>query len=139
MLDLGDPSMTLAAGARRATMALLQGFAAQPRDDDLVRSEAVPVSYRKADEYLDGSRLVNGPVPEAFADEPFFVMKRQVLRMEYDRCVAAEACKALDGGTGRCASRRRTNNDDAVAYAASPSPRSGSSCRGCAGRAASPR
>ena len=117
MLDLRIPFLALAAVTGLATMALLQGFAALPRDDGLARIEGTTVSYRVPGEYLDGGRPVNGPVSEAFADGPLFIMKRQVLRAEYDRCVAAGACKTLDDPQDGALPVVGTNYDDAVAYA----------------------
>lgn len=117
MLDLRIPSLALAAVTGLATMALLQGFAAPPRDDGLVRIEGTTIFYREPGEYLDGGRPVNGPVSEVFADEPLFIMKRQVQRAEYDRCVAAGACKALDDPQDGALPVAGTNYDDAVAYA----------------------
>lgn len=117
MRDLRLPTLALVTVTGLATMALLQGFAAPPRDDGLVRIAGTTVSYREPGEYLDGGRPVNGPVSAAFADAPLFIMKRQVLRAEYDRCVAAAACKALDDPQDGALPVVGTSYDDAVAYA----------------------
>jgi formylglycine-generating enzyme required for sulfatase activity len=117
MRDLRLPTLAFVTVTGLATMALLQGFAAPPRDDGLVRIAETTVSYREPGEYLDGGRPLNGPVSVAFADEPLFIMKRQVLRAEYDRCVAAAACKALDDPQDGALPVVGTSYDDAVAYA----------------------
>ena len=117
MLDPRHTSVALIAVAGLATMALLQGFAAPPLDDGLVRIEETTVTYREPGEYLDGGRPVNGPMSEVFADAPLFIMKRQVLRAEYDLCVADSRCKALDGPQDGSLPVVGTSYEDAVAYA----------------------
>lgn len=80
-----------------AGMVVLQGFTAMPDDDGLARIERASVRYREPGEFIDGTTPVNGPIGEIAAGKAFAIMKRQVTRGEYERCVAASACKALEG------------------------------------------
>lgn len=110
-------------------MAFLQGFTPDPKDNGLVRIEAATVRYREPGEFLDGRRPVNGPVAEIVPETPFSIMKSQVTREEYDRCVAAAACKAPDGAEDGALPVVGVSHDDAVAYAAWLSARTGARWR----------
>lgn len=109
-----------AAVAGLAAMAVLQGFGSPPPrlDDGLVRLADVAVTYREPGEFLDGTRPVNGPLAEIRAERPIAIMARQVTRGEYDRCVAARACAALDAATPADFPAVGLNHADALAYAA---------------------
>lgn len=88
-------------------LALLQAYAfppGRPRPDappepPLVRIEAARVDYRTPGEFLAGATPVSGPLVALEAERPLEIMRRQVTRGEYQRCVAAGACRSL-GGAG---------------------------------------
>lgn len=117
------------AAAALAGMALLQGFADAPGDPDLVRIDGATVLYREPGEFLAGTTPVNGPIATIRADRGFAVMKRQVTRGEYDVCVAAGACKALDAPEDPALPVVGVSFDDATAYAAFLSRRTGARWR----------
>lgn len=100
-----------------AGMAVLQGFAPMPEDGSLVRIERASVRYREPGEFIDGTRPVNGPIGEIATAKPFAIMKGQVTRGDYDRCVAAKGCKALDGTADSSLPAVGLSFYDAVAYA----------------------
>lgn len=84
-------------------LALFQGYAFlpdrptpdAPPEPPLVRIEAARVDYRMPGEYLSGGTPVAGPLVALEPERPFEIMQRQVTRGEYDRCVAAGACRRL--------------------------------------------
>lgn len=92
----------LCAATTLTLFALLQGFTMAPgdprpsEDPNLVRIEGRTVGYREPGEFLDAGNPVNGPFRAIRAERPFAIMKRQVTRGEYQRCVAADACHPLD-------------------------------------------
>lgn len=98
-------------------MVLLQGIAGATADDDLVTVVEAAVSYREPGEFLDGTTPVNGPLLSIAADRPLTIMRRQVLRGEYDACVAADACRPLDAATPADRPAVGLSHDDATAYA----------------------
>lgn len=93
---------TLAAALFSITLlgpvATSQCRAAGSEDAALIRIDGVTVAYRATGEFLADERPVNGPVEEIRSERPFEIMRRQVTRGEYQRCVAAGACKALEDG-----------------------------------------
>lgn len=82
-------------------LALFQGYAflpgqpgaSAPAEPPLVRIEAARVDYRLPGEFLVGGTPVSGPLVALEAPGPFEIMQRQVTRGEYERCVAAGACR----------------------------------------------
>lgn len=108
----------LTAACGLTMMAALQAFAPAPGEADLVRIESAEVRYREPGEFLAGGTPMNGPIGTLRLDEPLAIMKRQVTRGEFDRCVAAGACKALDAASVPELPAVGISFDDAVAYAA---------------------
>lgn len=100
-----------------AGMAVLQGFGPKVQDDGIVRIENASVRYREPGEFLDGTVPLNGPIGEIRSREPISIMKRQVTRGEYDRCVAAADCPALDAITPAERPAVGLSYNDAIAYA----------------------
>lgn len=98
-------------------MAALQGFTSVPEDDGSARIEQASVRYREPGEFIEGARPVNGPIGEIAADKPFSIMRWQVTRGEYERCVTAAACKALDGAGDPHLPAVGVSFYDAIAYA----------------------
>lgn len=105
----------LLAGAALAALAMVQG--AEAADEETIRIERASVSYRIPGEYLDGGLPVNAPLLRINVDRSFDIMKRQVTRGEYTRCVAAGACKRLDGNGAPDLPATAVSWDDATAYA----------------------
>lgn len=97
-------------------MAALQGFAPAPEDRSLIDIERASVRYREPGEFIEGTRPVNGPIGEIVVEKPFSIMKRQVTRGDYERCVATKACKALDGTGDPSLPAVGVSFYDAVAY-----------------------
>lgn len=113
-----DLRLPLLAAVAMTAMTALHGFTEAPSDDGLVRVEDAAVRYREPGEFLDGTTAVNGPIGEIRPGTRFSVMERQVTRGEYDRCVLAGACKALDKLTPAERPAVGLSYNDAVAYAA---------------------
>ena len=78
-----------------ALFGLLQGFTVPLDDPGLVRVDGQTVGYREPGEFLDAGNPVNGPFTGIRVERPFAIMKRQVTRGEYQRCVDAAACLPL--------------------------------------------
>ncbi len=109
--------LAVLAAAGVTAMTALQGFAEVQPGEGLVRIEAASVRYREPGEFLDGTTPVNGHIGEVRQDRRFSIMERQVTRGEYDRCVSAGGCEALDGTTPADRPAVGVSYDDAVAYA----------------------
>ena len=124
-----DYRFAFLAAAGLTGMALLQGFTEPPLDSGLVRIEAAAVHYRQPGEFLDGTTPVNGPIGAIRQTSAISMMKRQVTRGEYDRCVAAKACEALDKVTPADRAAVGLSFNDAVAYAEWLSAETGESWR----------
>ncbi|RUV73235.1 MAG: formylglycine-generating enzyme family protein [Mesorhizobium sp.] len=62
---------------------------------DTVEVGAVRIDYPRPGEFLAAGRAVAAPV-EQITVSAFRIMKQQVSSAEYDRCVAARACKPAD-------------------------------------------
>jgi formylglycine-generating enzyme required for sulfatase activity len=92
-----------------------------PDTTALVPLKAGSFDYRQSGEYLQDGSPVNAPLVAVSFDRPVQIMHRQVSRGEYDRCVAAAACKAvagLPGPTPDTIPVVGVNFEDATAYAA---------------------
>lgn len=101
-----------------AGMAALQGFKATPDDDGLVRLDDVSVIYRQPGEFLQDETPVNGPLAEIRLKKSLTIMRNQVTRGDYERCVAAGACDPLDTKGDPALPLGGVNFNDAVTYAA---------------------
>ncbi len=86
-------------------------------EPELVKIETQRVVYREAGEFLLDSAPVNGPIAEVGVSRAFAIMRRQVTRGEYDRCVAAGQCAPAEGPTAPDLPVVGVNFNDAVAYA----------------------
>jgi len=111
-------SLPILAAVGLTAMAALQGFTQAPPGEGLVRIDAASVRYREPGEFLDGTRPVNGPIGEIRTGTAFAIMARQVTRGEYDRCVSAGGCEALDKVTPSDRPAVGLSFNDAAAYAA---------------------
>ncbi|MBA5775699.1 SUMF1/EgtB/PvdO family nonheme iron enzyme [Stappia sp. F7233] len=105
------------AAAGLTAMAALQGFTPKPQDDGVVRIENVEVRYREPGEFLSATVPVNGPIGEIRSEGEISIMRRQVTRGDYERCVAAAACDPLDKATPADRPAVGLSYNDAVAYA----------------------
>ena len=94
-----------------------QIFSPLPDEKGAMRINAASLAYREPGEFLHHGTPVNSPLRNIKLQAPLTIMRNQVTRGEYDRCVAAGACPTLDV-TGK-PERPVTgvNYDDAVAYA----------------------
>jgi formylglycine-generating enzyme required for sulfatase activity len=121
------------ATAIAATAALLQGFTSPPTGtspaDGLARIEVAAIEYREPGEFMEGRVPVNGPLSSIGLEQPLDIMKRQVTRGEYDRCVAAIACKALDKPGDPDLPVVGVNWNDAASYAGWQSRETGEAWR----------
>ena len=83
-----------------AALALATGMALTPRTaadpTDLVILPAASFNYRVAGQFLQGGQPVNPPLVAVAFDRPVAIMKNHVSRADYQRCVAAGACKPID-------------------------------------------
>jgi formylglycine-generating enzyme required for sulfatase activity len=111
-------SLGLTAACGIAAMAVLQGFTPASPQAEVVRLEDTVVRYREPGEFLKEGTPVNGGIGEIRQDAAFTIMRRQVTRGEYDRCVAAKACEALDGKSAPDLPAVGVSFNDAVDYAA---------------------
>ncbi len=103
--------------------------AARAAEPEFVAIEAQTVAYREAGEFLLDEAPVNGPIAEVHAKHPFEIMRRQVTRGEYGRCVAAGRCKAAQGPSAPDLPVVGVSYDDAVDYAAWLSAETGETYR----------
>jgi len=110
--------LAIPALAGLAIAGLTPAAAAPLSDMPQVRIEGLSTEYREAGEFLSGRMPVNAPVVTFTPDAPFFVMQRQVSRGEYEACVAAGACRALDDKGDADLPATGVSFDDATAYAA---------------------
>lgn len=85
---------------------------------ELVHLDAGSYAYRPAGEFRIGTRVVDAPRLAQSAARGLDVMKYQVSEADYARCIAADACPAVE--TQGLATRAQTgiNHADATAYAA---------------------
>ncbi|MEJ1160105.1 SUMF1/EgtB/PvdO family nonheme iron enzyme [Prosthecomicrobium sp. N25] len=105
-------------------LSLLQGFS-PVEDDGTIAIRGGPVLYRDAGEFLDHGRPVDAPLVRIESRTSFAIQKRQVIRAEYDACVAQRACRALDDEGAADRPAVGLSHQDAVAYAAWLSARTG--------------
>lgn len=79
---------------------LSAGLAVMPRaapdPTELVVLPAATFSYRAAGEFLRDGQPVNAPLVSVGLAQPVAIMKNHVSRADYERCVAAHACKPID-------------------------------------------
>ncbi len=90
---------SIAGSAAIVVIGIATGFAAPPRSEDpaeLVVLRPATVSYRAAGEYLRDGQPVNPPLVSVAFDRPVAIMKDHFSRSDYERCVAASACKPVD-------------------------------------------
>ncbi|PKQ02254.1 MAG: nitrate reductase [Alphaproteobacteria bacterium HGW-Alphaproteobacteria-12] len=86
-------------------------------EPEFIKFDTQRVVYREAGEFLLDTAPVNGPIGEIGAGRTFEIMRRQVTRGEYDRCVAAGRCAPLEVASAPDLSVVGVNFDDALAYA----------------------
>ena len=87
----------------------------------LVTLPAATFDYRVAGEFLRDGQPVNPPLSAVAFDRPVAIMKHHVSRADYQRCVAARACKPIAANTpsnGDAIPAVGVSWYDAVAYAA---------------------
>ncbi len=81
-------------------LGLATGLALTPRVADdptaLVVLPAATFDYRVAGQFLQDGQPVNPPLRAVAFDRPVAIMKNHVSRADYQRCVAAAACKPID-------------------------------------------
>ena len=109
-----------------AGLALVPRSASDPTE--LVVLPAASFDYRVAGEFLRDGQPVNPPLVSVSFDRPVAIMKNNVSRADYERCVAAQACKPIDAGPAENADRFPAVGVswyDAVSYAAWLSQRTG--------------
>jgi len=105
-----------------AFVAAVAWFTASARPDptELVTIPAGSFTYRSAGEFLRDGVSIDPPSTTTTIDRPLLIMKRQVSRAEYDRCVGANACRRLDearGATAESFPAVGLSWNDATAYA----------------------
>ncbi len=114
--------LTLKAAAVVATLAIPAVFGATEgaavNEDDFVSLPAGTFIYRLPGEFTRGGRPADAPV-ETFRIASLAIMKRQVTTAEYQACVAAGACQALNPATQTAPDRPvvQVSWRDARAYA----------------------
>lgn len=86
-------------------------------EPEFIKFETQRVVYREAGEFLLDTAPVNGPIGEIGVGRAFEIMRRQVTRGEYDRCVAAGRCAPVEGSSAPDLPVVGVNFDDALAYA----------------------
>ncbi len=104
-------------------IAVASVLGARPAEDptELVVLPAATFSYRAAGEFLLDGQPVNPPLVAVAFERPVAIMKNHVSRADYERCVAAKACRPVDPRLPADADRVPAvgvNWHDAVAYAA---------------------
>ena len=119
-----EPIKTFAM-AGLAALAIAAGLALVPRSaqdrTELVVLPAASFNYRVAGEFLRDGQPVNSPLVAVGFERPVAIMRNHVSRADYERCVAADACKPIDAdlpenpGTVPAVG---VSWNDAVAYAA---------------------
>jgi formylglycine-generating enzyme required for sulfatase activity len=95
-----------------------------PHDARFPDAEMVPIaagvlSFRSAGEFLLDNRPATAPIEKVTVEGDFGIMKYQVTRADYDRCVKAAACDPLDPSPPADANLPATGTSylDAEAYA----------------------
>ncbi len=108
-----------------AALGLAAGLALPPRSagdpTDLVILPAASFDYRVAGQFLRDGQPVNPPLEKVTFHRPVAIMKNNVSLADYQRCVAARACKPVDAGLPKNADvvpAVGVSWYDAVAYAA---------------------
>ncbi|QRY80432.1 SUMF1/EgtB/PvdO family nonheme iron enzyme [Pseudomonas sp. PDNC002] len=77
---------------------LLQAPGADPElAPETVELAARDFTFRPAGDYWQGKRAIDAPARREYLQPQFVVMKYQVSRREYARCVAEGVCPPLDG------------------------------------------
>lgn len=103
-----------------AAFATITNGAARPPSPEVVRVEPGTFAYRLSGEFLKAGRPVDAPQVEKRIDQHLLIMKFQVSRADYARCIDAGACgapfKPLDADPDRPVTG--VSFDDASAYAA---------------------
>ena len=82
-----------------AAIAVAAGLALAPRSADRTPLAVLPpatFSYRAAGEFLRDGQPVNPPLVSVSFARPVAIMKNHVSRADYERCVAARACRPID-------------------------------------------
>ncbi len=83
-----------------AALGLAAGLALSPHSADdpteLVVLPAASFDYRVAGQFLSDGQPVNPPLETVTFVRPVAIMKNNVSRADYERCVAAHACKPVE-------------------------------------------
>ena len=115
-----------------AALGIAAGLALTPRSandpTDLVVLPAASFDYRVAGEFLRDGQPVNPPLVSVSFERPVAIMKNNVSRADYERCVTAHACKPTDADLAENADSIPAVGVswyDAVSYAAWLSQRTG--------------
>ncbi len=120
---MSEPIKTFAM-AGIAAIGIAAGLALVPPSADPTELVVLPpatFSYRSAGEFLRDGQPVNPPLVSAGFARPVAIMRNHVSRADYERCVAAGACKPIDAELPENADAVPAVGvswHDAVAYAA---------------------
>lgn len=120
---MSEPITTFAA-AGLAALLIASGLAWAPHvandRTDMVILPAASFDYRVAGEFLRDGQPVNPLLETVTFDRPIAIMRNNVNRTDYERCVAEKACKPVESGLPKDADVVPVvgvNWYDAVAYA----------------------
>jgi formylglycine-generating enzyme required for sulfatase activity len=127
---LALPAAAVGAGLA-VLILLLTAPAPQIEAPELVTLAPGTFAWRASGEFLRDGRPVAAPLTDVELPRGLTIMKHEVTRADYDRCVAEGACKALEPQPGEPASTPAVGMSfiDAEAYAAWLSLRTGQKFR----------
>jgi formylglycine-generating enzyme required for sulfatase activity len=97
-----------------------RGGTSAPVEQAMVELKAGTVSYRAAGDFTRAGKLAEAPLTTLRVERPLAMMKHQVSAADYQACVDAGACRALDRGVTVATDRPvvGVSWQDAEAYAA---------------------